>query len=96
MSGTTKPNGLHHLAIATADIKAQIEFFSDVLGMELVALWVQRRRPHVPVIAVSGVVDIFREHERNAIFTALMPKPVRRAELLQQVERVLARQLRRA
>ena len=39
MTGTTKPNGLHHLAIATADIKAQIEFFSDVLGMELVALY---------------------------------------------------------
>ena len=34
-----KPNGLHHLAIATADIKAQIEYFSSVLGMELVALY---------------------------------------------------------
>ena len=34
-----KPNDLHHLAIATADIKKQIEFFSDVLGMELVALY---------------------------------------------------------
>jgi len=32
-------NGVHHLAIATADIKTQIEFFSDVLGMELVALY---------------------------------------------------------
>ena len=32
-------NGVHHLAIATADIKAQIAFFSDVLGMELVALY---------------------------------------------------------
>jgi catechol 2,3-dioxygenase-like lactoylglutathione lyase family enzyme len=32
-------NGVHHLAIATADIKAQIEFCSDVLGMELVALY---------------------------------------------------------
>jgi len=32
-------NGVHHLAIATADIKRQIEFFSDVLGMELVALY---------------------------------------------------------
>ena len=30
-----KPNDVHHLAIATADIKTQIEFFSDVLGMEL-------------------------------------------------------------
>lgn len=34
-----KPNDLHHLAIATGDIKSQIEFFSDVLGMELVALY---------------------------------------------------------
>ena len=32
-------NGIHHLAIATADIKSQIEFCSDVLGMELVALY---------------------------------------------------------
>jgi catechol 2,3-dioxygenase-like lactoylglutathione lyase family enzyme len=34
-----KTNGVHHLAIATADIKSQIEFFSDVLGMPLVALY---------------------------------------------------------
>lgn len=31
--------GLHHLAISTGDIKAQIEFCTDVLGMELVALY---------------------------------------------------------
>lgn len=36
---TIKPNGLHHLAISTADIKSQIEFFTSVLGMELVALY---------------------------------------------------------
>jgi catechol 2,3-dioxygenase-like lactoylglutathione lyase family enzyme len=35
----TRPNGVHHLAVSTADIKAQIEFFSDVLGCELVALY---------------------------------------------------------
>jgi len=35
----TKGNGIHHLAISTADIKTQIEFFTDVLGMELVALY---------------------------------------------------------
>jgi len=35
----SKANALHHLAITTADIKKQIEFFSDVLGMELVALY---------------------------------------------------------
>ena len=32
-------NGVHHLAIATRDIKTQIEFFTDVVGMELVALY---------------------------------------------------------
>ena len=31
--------GLHHLAISTADIKSQIDFFSTKLGMELVALY---------------------------------------------------------
>ena len=34
-----KVAGLHHLAICTADIKSQIEFFTDKLGMELVALY---------------------------------------------------------
>ncbi|HXK22062.1 MAG TPA: VOC family protein [Myxococcota bacterium] len=33
------PNGVHHLAISTADIKKQIEFMTDVLGMRLVALY---------------------------------------------------------
>ncbi len=32
-------NGVHHLAIMTADMKAQIEFFTDVLGMKLKALY---------------------------------------------------------
>jgi len=39
MTTTPSPNGVHHLAITTQDIKAQIAFFSDVLGMELVALY---------------------------------------------------------
>ena len=34
-----KVEGLHHLAIGTADIKIQIAYFTDVLGMELVALY---------------------------------------------------------
>ena len=33
------PNGVHHLAIATRDMKGQIEFFTTVVGMELVALY---------------------------------------------------------
>ena len=38
-SDTVRINGVHHLAVSTADIKAQIEFFTDVLGAELVALF---------------------------------------------------------
>ena len=34
-----QPNGLHHVAISTGDIKTQIEYFSDVLGMNLTALY---------------------------------------------------------
>jgi len=34
-----KVEGLHHIAITTADMKSQIEYFTDVLGMELVALY---------------------------------------------------------
>lgn len=34
-----KVDGLHHLAICTANMKAQIDFFTDKLGMELVALY---------------------------------------------------------
>lgn len=33
------PNGIHHLAICTKDIKKQIEFFTQVCGMELEALY---------------------------------------------------------
>lgn len=33
------PNGIHHLAICTKDIKTQIEFFTQVCGMELEALY---------------------------------------------------------
>lgn len=34
-----KVQGLHHLAICTANMKEQIEFFTDKLGMELQALY---------------------------------------------------------
>lgn len=34
-----KVEGLHHLAITTGDMKAQIEYFTDKLGMELQALY---------------------------------------------------------
>jgi catechol 2,3-dioxygenase-like lactoylglutathione lyase family enzyme len=34
-----KINGVHHLAISTTNMKGQIEFFTEVMGMELVALY---------------------------------------------------------
>lgn len=34
-----KVDGLHHLAICTTNMKEQIDFFTDKLGMELVALY---------------------------------------------------------
>lgn len=34
-----KAQGIHHIAVMTADIKGQIAFFSDVLGCPLVALF---------------------------------------------------------
>ena len=33
------PNGVHHLALNTGNMKAQLEFFTDVLGAELKALY---------------------------------------------------------
>jgi catechol 2,3-dioxygenase-like lactoylglutathione lyase family enzyme len=35
----TQPNGVHHVAFMTADVKSQIAYFSDVLGMKLKALY---------------------------------------------------------
>ncbi len=34
-----KVDGLHHLAICTGNMKSQIRFFTEILGMELVALY---------------------------------------------------------
>lgn len=39
MSNNIKANGLNHLAISTSSMKEQIEFYTDVLGMRLVALY---------------------------------------------------------
>ena len=40
-----KATGVHHLAFSTADMKGQIEFFSDVLGMPLVAIFAMHGVP---------------------------------------------------
>jgi catechol 2,3-dioxygenase-like lactoylglutathione lyase family enzyme len=38
-SAMIKPTGVHHIAIMTGDMKRQIEFFSDVLGCHLIAIF---------------------------------------------------------
>lgn len=39
MGKNIKANGINHLAISTVNMKEQISFFSDVLGMKLMALY---------------------------------------------------------
>lgn len=39
MTNNVKANGLNHLALSTSNMKEQIAFFTDVLGMRLVALY---------------------------------------------------------
>ena len=48
---TNKATGVHHLAIATGDLRAQLDFFSQTLGMELVALY--------PMHGAEGVIHAF-------------------------------------
>lgn len=35
----TRPSGIHHLAVMTRDMKGQLEFFTQVMGLPLVALY---------------------------------------------------------
>ena len=51
-------NGIHHLAIMTADIKLQIKFFSEVLGLKLKALYWMH--------GVEGFFHAFMELNENA------------------------------
>lgn len=52
-TSATQATGVHHLAFSTADMKAQIEFFSDVLGIPLVAIF--------PMHGVPGGIHCFLE-----------------------------------
>ena len=52
-----KATGIHHIAIATGDLKGQLEFFTHALGMELVALY--------PMHGVPGVIHAFVKGSGN-------------------------------
>jgi catechol 2,3-dioxygenase-like lactoylglutathione lyase family enzyme len=47
-----KVEGLHHIAICTSDMKSQIEFFTDKLGIALQALYWMHGVIHTGISAV--------------------------------------------
>ena len=65
----TQPNGLHHVAISTGDMKAQIEYFSDVLGMQLAALYwmhgVENTFHGFMQMGEESVAFVFKEDNKN-------------------------------
>lgn len=71
-SSRLHPNGVHHLAITTCDIKAQIEFFTDVLGGELKALYWM----HGVKDTVHGFVEL-----SGASYVAFVQHPGNRPEV---------------
>lgn len=56
-----------------------------------IALWLRRHRPEVPVVGMSGRPDLLAEMARQGVFTVTMPKPFRRSQLLDGVNRALRR-----
>lgn len=64
-----QPNGLHHVAISTGDMKGQIEYFSDVLGMELVALYwmhgVENTFHGFMKMGEAAVAFVFKEENKD-------------------------------
>ena len=56
-----KARGVHHLAFSTADLKGQLEFFSDVLGLPLVAIF--------PMHGVPGGIHAFLEGAEDCLIS---------------------------
>lgn len=59
-------NGVHHLAFNTADMKGQIEFFTDVLGAELVGLFWMHGVP-------GGKHAFLRLHDHSSLSFVELP-----------------------
>lgn len=64
-----QPNGLHHVAISTGDMKGQIEYFSEVLGMELIALYwmhgVENTFHGFMKMGEAAVAFVFKEENKD-------------------------------
>jgi catechol 2,3-dioxygenase-like lactoylglutathione lyase family enzyme len=56
-----RARGVHHIAFSTADMKTQLEFFSDVLGMPLVAIF--------PMHGVPGGIHAFLEGSERCLIS---------------------------
>ena len=59
----TTPNAVHHIAISTADMKSQIAFFSDVLGMSLQGLFWMHGVPNAWHAFLAVSYTHLRAHE---------------------------------
>ena len=57
----SQAKGVHHIAFSTADMKAQLEFFSDVLGLPLVAIF--------PMHGVPGGIHAFLEASPHCLIS---------------------------
>lgn len=62
----TQATGVHHLAFSTADLKTQIEFFSDVLGIPLVAIFEMHGVP-------GGIHAFLQANERCLVSFVQLP-----------------------
>jgi catechol 2,3-dioxygenase-like lactoylglutathione lyase family enzyme len=60
---TQQPTGVHHLAVMAADIKAHIDFFSQVVGCPLVALF--------PMHGVPGGLHAFLRLNDHCYFSVV-------------------------
>jgi catechol 2,3-dioxygenase-like lactoylglutathione lyase family enzyme len=56
-----QPNGIHHIALMTADMKKQIAFFSEVVGFPLVAIF--------DMHGVPGGIHCFMKMRSGAYFS---------------------------
>jgi catechol 2,3-dioxygenase-like lactoylglutathione lyase family enzyme len=65
-TATARVDAIHHLAASTADMKGVIDFYTQVLGMELVGLF--------PMHGVPGAIHSFlRLDDRSSLSFVFMP-----------------------
>ena len=93
-------DGLTGLEMAQAEMPALILADLSMPQLDgwglLKELRANERTRHIPCIAVTASVDGERARDFAESFDAYLPKPFRRAELVEMVERLLAKQVHSA